>query len=79
GQIMSNVTVTPSEVKAFFAEIPRDSLPYFNSEVEIGEIVYKPKANSVERERSISLLDSLRTLIMEEQQTFEEMAKKFSG
>lgn len=78
GQIMSNVTVTPSEVKAFFAEIPRDSLPYFNSEVEIGEIVYKPKVNSVERERSINLLDSLRTLIMEEQQTFEEMAKKFS-
>ncbi len=78
GQIMSNVTVTPSEVKAFFAEIPRDSLPYFNSEVEIGEIVYKPKVNSVERKRSISLLDSLRTLIMEEQQTFEEMAKKFS-
>lgn len=78
GQIMSNVTVTPSEVKTFFAQIPKDSLPYFNSEVEIGEIVYKPKVNSVERKRSINLLDSLRTLIMEEQQTFEEMAKKFS-
>ncbi|MBX2870584.1 MAG: peptidylprolyl isomerase [Saprospiraceae bacterium] len=78
GQIMSNVTVTPSEVKTFFAQIPEDSLPYFNSEVEIGEIVYKPKVNSVERTRSIGLLDSLRTLIMEEKETFEEMAKKFS-
>lgn len=76
--IMSNVTVTPSEVKAFFAQIPEDSLPYFNAEVEIGEIVYKPKVNSVERQKSIGLLDSLRTLIVEETATFEELAKKFS-
>lgn len=76
--IMANVSVTPSEVKAFFAEIPKDSLPYFNAEVEIGEIVYKPKINSLERERSISLLDSLRTLILEEKEAFEELAMKFS-
>lgn len=77
-QIMADVNVTPSEVKAFFAEIPIDSLPYFNSEVEVGEIVYKPKVNSVEREQSIQLLDSLRLLITEGQATFEDMAMKFS-
>lgn len=33
GQIMSTVSVTPSEVKDFFSSIPVDSLPYFNSEV----------------------------------------------
>lgn len=78
GSIMSNVTVTPSEVKAFFAEIPEDSLPYFNAEVEIGEIVYKPKVNSVERAKSINLLDSIRSLIVAETVPFEELAKKYS-
>ena len=34
-QILNSITVTPSEVKAFFSRIPKDSLPYFNSEVEI--------------------------------------------
>lgn len=77
-QIMADVKVTPSEVKAFFAEIPVDSLPYFNSEVEVGEIVYKPTINSLERDRSIKLLDSLRQLIVSEEAPFEELAQKFS-
>lgn len=77
-KIMADVTVTPSEVKTFFHQIPLDSLPYFNAEVEIGEIVYKPKINSVERNRSISQLDSIRQLVLDGKATFEEMAQKFS-
>ena len=40
GKVQSGITITPSEVKAFFNKIPRDSLPYFNAEVEILEIVH---------------------------------------
>ena len=36
--IVADIVITPAEVKQFFASIPKDSLPYFNSEVEIGEI-----------------------------------------
>ena len=38
-KITNNVSVTPGEVRKFFNSIPKDSLPYFPSEVEIGQIV----------------------------------------
>lgn len=38
-KITSEVKVTPGEVERFYNKIPKDSLPYFSSEVEIGQIV----------------------------------------
>lgn len=78
GDIMASVTVTPSEVKAFFKSIPSDSLPYFNSEVEIGEIVYKPKVNEEERNKAVTLLEELRERIVEGGEDFAELAGKYS-
>lgn len=40
--IVQNVKVTPSEVRAFYAAIPQDSLPFFPATVEIGQIVIDP-------------------------------------
>ncbi|MBK7872450.1 MAG: peptidylprolyl isomerase [Saprospiraceae bacterium] len=77
-QIMKDVTVTPSEVKQFFQNIPKDSLPYFNSEVEIREIVYKPKVNAEERQKSIDKLTELRRRIVEGGEDFAALAQKFS-
>lgn len=78
GQVMANVTVTPSEVKQFFGSIPQDSLPYFNSEVEIGEIVLKPEVNQEEKTKSIEQLEVLRTEIMDNGADFAELAAKYS-
>ncbi|MEZ4954556.1 MAG: peptidylprolyl isomerase [Saprospiraceae bacterium] len=78
GQVMQNVTVTPSEVKRFFKRIPRDSLPYFDSEVEVGEIVMKPQVNEAEREKAINKLKSLRQRIVEGGEDFAELAAVFS-
>lgn len=77
-KIMSGITVTPSEVKAFFDQIPKDSLPYFNSEVEIGEIIIEPKVNEEQRAISIAQLEEIRRKIVEEGADFAEMASKFS-
>lgn len=77
-QVMQNIKVTPSEVKGFFKRIPRDSLPYFNSEVEVGEIVYKPKVNEEERRKAIQKLEALRKRIVEGGEKFEDIAKTFS-
>lgn len=77
-KIQSGITITPSEVKAFFNRIPRDSLPYFNAEVEISEIVYKPKVNPDERRRAIEKLESLRKRIVEGGEDFGALARKFS-
>ncbi|MFT4032721.1 MAG: peptidylprolyl isomerase [Siphonobacter sp.] len=38
-KIISAMKVTPSEVRKFFNSIPKDSIPYFPSEVQIGHIV----------------------------------------
>ena len=78
GQVMQGVTVTPSEVKRFFKRIPKDSLPYFDSEVEVGEIVLKPKVNEVERQKAIDKLNNLRTRIIEGGEDFAELASIFS-
>ena len=38
-KIAGDVKITPSEVRRFFNAIPKDSLPYIPSEVEVGQIV----------------------------------------
>lgn len=77
GQVIASVSVTPSEVKAFFESIPRDSLPYFNSEVEVGEIVFKPIVNLEERQNAVTLLEDLKQQV-EAGADFAELAAKHS-
>ena len=79
GQVIREVTVTPSEVKAFFAQIPLDSLPYFNSEVEIAEIVHQPVANETTKKEAYDKLTTIREDILSEKITFAEAAKKYSA
>ncbi len=79
GTVVREVKVTPAEVKNFFAEIPTDSLPYFNSEVEVGELVVRPTANDSTREAVVSRLEEIRQQIMAEEITFEEAAQQNSA
>lgn len=44
-KVVSDVTVTPTEVKDFFDKIPKDSLPYYESQMEVGQIVITPQSN----------------------------------
>ncbi|THH39739.1 peptidylprolyl isomerase [Neolewinella litorea] len=77
--VVREVKVTPAEVKNFFAEIPRDSLPYFNSEVEVGELVVRPTANDSTKQAIIDRLEGLREQIMSGEITFEDAARQFSA
>lgn len=76
--VVSGVKVTPAEVKDFFANIPKDSLPYFNAEVEVGEIAVMPEANEETRAATIAKLQGIREQIISEELTFEEAARKYS-
>lgn len=40
--IVSDIFVTPAEVKAFYNNIPADSIPMINAEYEIAQLVKKP-------------------------------------
>ncbi|MCB0661352.1 MAG: peptidylprolyl isomerase [Saprospiraceae bacterium] len=77
-QVFTDVTVTPSEVRSFFALIPQDSLPFFDSEVEVGEIVLVPQVNKVEKNKARQKLESLRRRIVEDKEDFAELAGKYS-
>lgn len=78
GKITEKATITPLEVQRFFAKIPKDSLPYFNAEVEIREIVYKPKVNAEEHSKARQRIDDLYKRITEKGEDFAELAKKYS-
>ncbi len=78
GDITTHATITPSEVKRFFKGIPADSLPYFNAEVEIRELVYKPRVNEVEREKARLAVEELRTRIVDGGEELASLASKYS-
>lgn len=63
GKITENVSVTPLEVKRFFESIPKDSLQYYNAEVEVGEIVMYPKLTKAEKEAFHDRTEALRLRI----------------
>ena len=77
-QILNSTTVTPSEVKDFFARIPQDSLPYFNSEVEIREIVMAPEVNADQDRMAREKLEEIRIRILEGGEDFADLARKHS-
>ena len=59
-----NIKVTPFDVRKYFERIPRDSLPFINSEVEIAHIVRKPDVNEDEKKRVKEKLEALRKRIL---------------
>jgi len=78
GTVVRGVKVTPAEVKDFFAEIPKDSLPYFNAEVEIGEISIQPEPNETTRAETIGRLEAVREKIVAGTLDFAEAAQQYS-
>lgn len=76
-QIINNVEVTPSEVQEYFHSIPKDSLPYFNAEVEIAEIVIYPEVNQVERKKALDKIMDVKKQL-EEGGDFAQLAVKYS-
>lgn len=77
-KIVENVRITPQEVNAFFDKIPKDSLPYFESELEIGQIISYPKASSDLEDYIASEMQNYKRQIESGRITFEALAKKVS-
>jgi len=77
-KILENVHITPAEVKVYFDRIPKDSLPFFESELEIGQIVLYPKASrDLEKYAQDELLNYKRQ-VDSKLMTFEQAVKKYS-
>jgi len=77
-KIVGNVKITPNEVRAYYAKIPKDSLPFYESEVEISQVVVIPKANKdVEEYVAKQMLDYKRQ-VESGKQKFEQLVKLYS-
>lgn len=63
-KVLEKVKVTPADVKAFFNAIPKDSLPYFNAEVEVGQIVINPTVNQELKDYTRQSLEGIRERLL---------------
>lgn len=64
GKITGDLKVTPSEVRSYFAEFPKDSLPMIDSEIEMCQIVRKAADNPEEKKQVKEKLEKLRERII---------------
>ncbi|HPK10445.1 MAG TPA: peptidylprolyl isomerase [Saprospiraceae bacterium] len=76
--ILSEVKITPDEVKQFYAAIPYDSIPYLNAEVELGELVLKPEVNAEQKKIAHDKITDIRNRIINGGEGFSELAIKYS-
>lgn len=77
-KLIAEVKITPNEVKDFFEQIPTDSLPYLNSEVEVSELVLKPVVNDEERLKALSKMEEIQAELNKESADFAKLAEKYS-
>lgn len=63
--IVMGIDVTPLEVKRYFESLDADSLPYFGTEVEVGELVVYPTLNHEEKQQFRKRAEELRQQIVE--------------
>jgi peptidyl-prolyl cis-trans isomerase SurA len=77
-KIVNSVKITPTEVKAFFDRIPKDSLPFFESELEVGQIILYPKASRDLEQYIITEMNNYKRQIETKIATFEQLAQRYS-
>lgn len=77
-KIVESVRITPNEVQAYFNLIPKDSLPFYESELEIGQIVNYPKASRDADEYSIEQLKAFKLQLETNKKDFCTLAALYS-
>ena len=75
--ITGKLTVTPREVSTYFNRVPKDSLPYFSTEVEVGQIVIPAQVSDKAKQTTITKLNDIRGRVLAGE-SFETLAKEFS-
>ena len=77
-KIVDVIKITPAEVKAYFDRVPKDSLPFFETQVEVGQIILYPKASHDLEKYVIDELNNYKKQIDSKLITFEQAAKRYS-
>ncbi len=77
GNITSSIRITPSEVKKYYNDIPKDSLPLIESEIKYAVITKKPVITREEKAYAKNKIEGLRKRIIDGED-FETLAKIYS-
>ncbi len=75
-KIVDDIRITPQEVRSFYSKIPKDSLSLYESEVEINQLVYFPKASRDAEEYCISRLKEYKQQIESGKKDFKTIASQ---
>ncbi len=76
--ILQNVKITPTEVKDYYDKIPKDSLPFYESELEVGQILIYPKSNPDVESYINNQLTDLKKQVESGQKKFADLARVYS-
>lgn len=77
-KIIEGIKITPNEVRDFFNKIAVDSLPFYETEVEVGQIVCFPKASRDAEEYCIEQLNDYKKQIETGKKDFGTMASIYT-
>jgi len=77
-KIIEGIKITPNEVRDYYNKIPTDSLPFYETEVEVGQIVCFPKASRDAEEYCIEQLNDYKKQIESGKKDFATMASIYT-
>jgi len=77
-KIVDGIKITPTEVKEYYEKIPKDSLFFYESELQIGQIVIYPKASRDIELLAIDELNEYKTQVESGTKRFETLASLYS-
>ncbi|MFT4202868.1 MAG: peptidylprolyl isomerase [Chitinophagaceae bacterium] len=77
-KIVSSVKITPEEVEAYYNSIPKDSLPYYEAQLEISQVIMHPQANKDVEDLIIEQLIGYKKEVESGRRKFEDLVKLYS-
>ncbi len=77
-KIVDGIKITPTEVKAFYDKILKDSLLYYDTEVEIGEVIVYPKASRDLEKYAQDELTEYKRQVEARERKFETLASLYT-
>lgn len=77
-KIVENVRITPKEVNEYYEKIPKDSLRYYESEVEVSQIISYPKATREAEEYCIEQLKGFKEQVESGKSDFATLASIYT-
>lgn len=77
-KIVEEIEITPEEVRQFFFSIPKYERPVFGAELELAQIVIKPKVSEDEEQKVIRRLETIKNDVVVNGSSFATKAILYS-